>query len=331
MENFPEIGNLNIVVEMIFGSHLYGTNTENSDKDYKGVYLPSKKDILLNQIPKSLSFTTKSGCDNKNTCDDIDIEFYSLHYFIELACQGQTVAIDMLHAPQNCLLKTSGIWNKIVENRSKFYTRNLEAFVGYARTQAAKYGLKGSRLSDAKRVLDFLIEFDIFSKTIGNMEARLRDIWNDLPTGEHIHFLDPNPKSGLREYQICGRKFQETAKVSYVIPGIKKFYDEYGKRAKLAEANFGIDWKAVSHAIRAAYQIKSILMEGKIIFPLKESEFLKKVKNGDLHYIKEVSPILENLMEEIEELSKNSSLPEKVNRDFWNNFLIDVLENEYFK
>ena len=31
----------NIIVLMKFGSHLYGTNTENSDTDLKGIYMPT--------------------------------------------------------------------------------------------------------------------------------------------------------------------------------------------------------------------------------------------------------------------------------------------------
>jgi predicted nucleotidyltransferase len=85
---------MNVVVEMIFGSHLYGTATENSDMDYKGVFLPSKRDLFLNRVSKSVNRNTKTDNNGKNTANDIDSEFYSLHYFIELACQGQTAAME---------------------------------------------------------------------------------------------------------------------------------------------------------------------------------------------------------------------------------------------
>ena len=38
---------LNIVVKMKFGSHLYGTSTPLSDTDYKAVYIPEARDIIL--------------------------------------------------------------------------------------------------------------------------------------------------------------------------------------------------------------------------------------------------------------------------------------------
>lgn len=309
-----------IIVKMFFGSHLYGTNTENSDKDYKGIYLPSKEDILLNRISKSYSESTGDDS-SKNTSNDIDSEFYSLHYFLKLACEGETVALDMLHAPSNMILETSKTWDIIVENRQKFYTSNLKSFVGYARKQAAKYGIKGSRLNAAKQVLDCLSKY--------NGELKLRRLWNDLPTGDHIVMLPENP-NGLKEYEVCGRKVQESATVAYAYSVIKLFHDNYGERAKQAAQNKGIDWKAISHALRAAFQVIEIFNQGTIIFPLREAEYLKEVKSGKLDYLSDVAPKLEKLMDELEELSEESQYPKKVDRSFWDDFLIKVIENEYF-
>lgn len=38
---------MKIIMETVFGSHLYGLNTPTSDKDYKGIFLPHPRDILL--------------------------------------------------------------------------------------------------------------------------------------------------------------------------------------------------------------------------------------------------------------------------------------------
>ena len=304
---------------MIFGSHLYGTDTHESDKDFKSVFLPTKEQIYLEKVPKSIVNNTKKSSDSKNTTKDIDTEIYSLHYFIQLACEGQTVALDMLHCPDDLLLETSGVWIKIVQNRHLFYTKNLDAFVGYARKQAAKYGIKGSRLNNTKRVIDFLKKYQ-------NEGLRLLDIWDKLPEGEHIHKHEEDQPNNIKMFEVCGRKVQETSAIEYVIPIFEKFYRAYGDRAIKAARNEGIDWKAVSHAFRAAYQVKDILTKGTIIFPLAEADFLKEVKAGRLHYQDIVAPALDGLMDEIEELSKKSTLPKKVNRKYWDNFLIKTIE-----
>lgn len=38
---------MDFIFKMKFGSHLYSNNTADSDVDYKGVFLPSKKEILI--------------------------------------------------------------------------------------------------------------------------------------------------------------------------------------------------------------------------------------------------------------------------------------------
>ncbi len=306
---------------MVFGSHLYGTDTPESDRDYKGIFMPSKREIYLGKIPKSLQENTKKNSDTKNSPADIDTEVYSLHYFLQLACEGQTVALDMLHCPKELLLESSCIWEALVKNRHLFYTKDLNAFVGYARKQAAKYGIKGSRLNDAKRVLESL---KYYKNRYGNL--KLTNIWGDLPEGEHIIKHPPDEAHELRLYEVCGKKLQETASIEYTIPIIERFYQNYGDRAIKAAQNIGIDWKAVSHAFRAAFQVKSILTKGEIIFPLQEASFLKDVKAGKLDYQSIVAPKLDNLMDKLEELSAKSLLPKKVNRKYWDEFLISVID-----
>lgn len=150
------MNNEKTIVRMIFGSHLYGCEVETSDKDYKGIFLPTKEQVLLGKIPKSYSNSKKKAEGEKNTADDVDTEIYSLHYFIKLACEGQTVALDMLHAPDNMILEATNVWYEIVANREKFYTKNLKAFVGYARKQASRYGIRSGRLGNLREVIKVL-------------------------------------------------------------------------------------------------------------------------------------------------------------------------------
>jgi hypothetical protein len=78
-------------------------------------------------------------------------------------------------------------------------------------------------------------------------------------------------------------------------------------------------------------QVKEILSEGTITFPLKECDYLRKVKVGELDYLSDVAPKLEGLMDELEVLASNSTLPESVDREFWDDFIVEVLENEVLR
>lgn len=300
------------IVRMNFGSRLYGTATPDSDRDYKGIFLPDTRDVLLGKIPKTFTENTNRDPNQKNSPDDVDLELYSLHYFLELALKGETVALDMLHAPQSAVLETSLTWASLASNRERFYTKNLRSLVGYARRQAAKYGVKGGRLADARRVLEIL-------KAAGE-RARVAEL--ELPDLEHGCWIEPD--GGVRSYQICGKLLQETARAEHYVETMEKFVDEYGHRAKLAERNEGIDWKAISHALRAGYQTFYILTDRGFEYPLPETDYLVKVKRGEVPFA-EASAALEELIDRVEELSANSTLPERADRAWWERWLASVV------
>ena len=306
-----------VVVEMVFGSHLYGTDTLESDRDYKGVVLPTREEVLLGKIPGTLSSSTGSGS-RKNIKTDVDRDWYSLHYFIKLCLAGETCVLDMLHAPEDMLIQTSPIWDRIIEDRSLFYTKSLNALVGYARKQAAKYGIKGSRVNAMQAAIDALQ---------GDPEVRLVDIWDSLPDGEHIHKLNEEP---YKFWQVIGKKFVERMKVGEVLRIVSENYEKYGARARDASENLNVDWKALSHAIRAAMEVIEIFEYGAITFPLKDAEYLRDVKQGKLDYEQEVAPALEALLDQCELLAASSDLPERVEQSFWDEFVCDIIGGYVF-
>ncbi|MCK5237543.1 MAG: hypothetical protein KAR06_11260, partial [Deltaproteobacteria bacterium] len=96
-------------------------------------------------------------------------------------------------------------------------------------------------------------------------------------------------------------------------------------RAKQAKENKNIDWKAISHAFRAGFQVRSIFTKGTIEYPLQEAGYLKLVKAGKLDFMEEVSPHLERLMEHLEVLAEESEFPVEVDRDYWNDWLYTTI------
>lgn len=50
---------MNKLFEMKFGSHLYGTSTPASDVDYKSIYLPTAREIVLGDYHKTINMSRK--------------------------------------------------------------------------------------------------------------------------------------------------------------------------------------------------------------------------------------------------------------------------------
>jgi hypothetical protein len=305
---------------MKFGSHLYGLNTPTSDVDYKGIFMPTLEELLLNSFPKTI--VTSTGPEHaKNGAGDVDTEVVSLPQFIKHAAQGETYAIDMLHCARPEF--ATPVWDELVDNRTKFYSKNLKAFVGYVKQQAAKYGVKGSRLADIKQAIDSLPKF-AENLTLGEVK-------DHLYFGKYAEWkVKPNPSVGHDNefYLVNGKMYQSTNTVLYTIERLQQMYDGYGHRAKLAEQNEGVDWKAMSHALRAGYQARDIYRDGDFSYPLKETDFLKQVKQGKLDFA-QVGSELERLVAEIEKLSENSNLPEHVDTEFWDKWLLRVYAREF--
>ena len=303
------------LAKVVVGSRLYGTATPNSDYDYKGVFLPEIRDVILGSelgnLPRSINRSVNCKDDEKNDKDSIDYELYSLIRFLRLAEEGQTVAIEMLFAPRNMCSVVSPEWEWLQDHRKSFLCRKMKSFLGYCRTQASKYSAKGGRMQAIENVIGYLTSFQNLS-SFQAMDVRLGVIWDDLPIGEYIaKYIEP--RNNKRMFSVCGRKFDETCCVQYVVEQLNKVKDGYGERAREAETNDGIDWKALSHAFRVGHQLKEILITGDLKFPLATAPFLKDVKLGKYNYQKDgIGEMLEKLLNDVEELSDQSSLPESI-------------------
>jgi nrdC.11 len=311
---------LNTIVRMKFGSVLYGTNSPASDTDIKGVFIPAAEDIILQRAPKTVQMHTGNP-NSKNTSADVDYDMYSLHYYLQLLAEGQVVALDMLFAPDSMLEISTPVWDTVRRHREQLICKDTKAFVGYCRTQAAKYGVKGGRIATLRAVVDYLLEVIAFRH---HEDVRLGEIYDNLPTLEHTRrYIDPVSKRKI--YEVCGRKFQDTCSIEEAWCCMKKILDNYGQRAFLAEKNEGIDWKAVSHAFRVCYEVLELLSTHRITFPLGQRDFIKAVKYGKFHYKNDyIGERLEELMNQVERVAAVTDLPAHADRRWIDEFVFNV-------
>lgn len=330
-EKPPATTEAKILFLMTHGSHLYGTDTPDSDADYKGIVIPPAKELLLGTRPHgSYSHSTKEGSSAKNTKSDVDTELFTLQAFFRSCAEGQTFATELLFAPDRFTIQTTPLWEDIRARKHMLIHKNIKAYFGYARQQAAKYGIKGSRVAAVRAALEFLKQY----KTSATLDMISRDleILVDTQTagdGERwIGFteIDVKGKPTLH-FEVCNRKLPMHTKVGYAISVYQKVFDEYGQRALLAEKNEGIDWKAMSHAVRVGGQAIELLRYGHIILPRPEAPLLLDIKQGKRPY-KEVADLIEQRLAEIIEAEKISSLPDSLNMTYWNEFLLQVYGHE---
>lgn len=310
---------MNRLLKLKFGSHLYGTNTPSSDQDYKGIFKAELKDIILGKDSKTIYENEISKGENgRNTSEAVDCEWIELRKFISDCLSGQTYALDMVFAPENMWIESSPEWRHIVDNKDKLLSKDVKPYIGYCRQQANKYGLKGSRLGELIRLLEWLNTLPKQDQLINHIESFSQSefLWREQK--------ELNNQGRVIEQDflvVLEKRFPISATVKKMIESLDSIFAKYGSRAIEAERNNGVDWKAVSHAFRCMYQLEELADTGHIIFPLKEAQKLKDIKLGKIDW-NILNDELYSLMERTIKKVEDSNLPDKPDRKYWDNWII---------
>lgn len=127
-ENFMR-PNINIILEGLTGSMAYGLETENSDSDYKGVYLLPTKKIL------SIGFDPQH-----TTVDNVDPDwvYHEVGKFMKLVISGNPTVTELLYLDEYTALTPVG--QMLIDNRDAFLSTKAinNAYRGYALSQAKR-------------------------------------------------------------------------------------------------------------------------------------------------------------------------------------------------
>lgn len=303
---------------MRVGSHLYGTAVETSDIDIKAVYLPTAADILLQRVEPTLTEAARAGTGK------VDVEIFSLGRYLALLAAGQTIAIDMLFAPDGVMLREPHpVWQELRRNSHRLVSRKVGSFLRYARRQAAKFGTKGARLAAARRLLDLLRAAEGRHggrQPLASIEAELALV---AGTDEQISLVDlATPGGGtIRHLDIGGRRAPFTGSLKAARELVEHVIGSYGVRAAAAEAHDGVDWKALAHAVRIGREAEELLLTGRIVFPLSSARELLAIRQGAVPHQRVIDEI-ESLSIAMEAAAARSSLPDEPDHRFIEELLL---------
>ncbi len=339
-----------------FGSHLYGLNTENSDLDFRGVFIPTLDDLILHkdldeynteiQLHKitnadgGVYYKTESPSCIVNTCKletiKVDIKIFSLQKFIKLCSKADTNALDLLFSVNSDIPKwyqgtasdfsgTDVIIADLYRNRDKLINIDkLESPVTYAFKQATKYGIKGNRRAKLLYVLDRCK----FLSDIHNVEDLIPFI--DLDD-KYLKIDTLDNKGTLEKYlNVCGVQHQFNLSIKQFKQRIQDKIDKEYTSQRTIDACDGNDWKALSHALRVLFEIKELLETGNITFPCEQRTFLLDVKLGKVSR-QDIDNLFENTFSHIVEKVKNKPLNWNYDEEFWDEFIVYTVRYIYTK
>lgn len=135
--NQPEWLQSNTVLVGRVGSHAYGTATETSDLDYKGICVPPV-DYFLGL--KSFDGYDKSGGKNfKNQAGDVDVTIIHINKFVRDAMAGVPNNIELLFLNDEDYIHINDYGFELLDIRNHFLSKQImKKFGGYAKSQAQK-------------------------------------------------------------------------------------------------------------------------------------------------------------------------------------------------
>jgi predicted nucleotidyltransferase len=330
-ENLPP--EVKILYVTTFGSKLYGTDTPESDTDYRGLFVPSKKRLLLQKKVDIVEKTTGNN-NKKNTKEDTDTALISVHKFFNLLGKGDVIAIDILFSMfrrDTIVFEEPGFVSYIRNEASNLITKQSKAFIQYCLNHAERNGIKAKNL---KIIQEIKVLFENLKEKAGLTDKApigllFTDLKDDIEKKKDCKIKIKEMNGVNKKFlAVQGKMYQSTLSFDEFFRIINHRIDNYGERTRKALNLNNVDFRALSHSCRVIYEIYELLSTGKIIFPLQQSEaeFIRKVKQSVIPF-EDVKQYIEKYFEEVNRLEASSKLPVKLSQSYTEKILLDVIEH----
>lgn len=332
----------NTVYKCKHGSHAYGTNTEDSDLDIKGICIPP--------IEYFYGFKEFEQYEMK----DPDLVIYSLRKFAKLAANANPNIFEILFVDESDILYMNPVIKPLFENRNWFLSNKVKsAFFGYAKKKLKdierqqdwlasppkKPERKDFNLPDRDRFPEGL--YDSFNSQVQKCidTFQLERSWLDEFERADIIAAVKNQlyKTGLNADTIFSTLSVSSENEALEIlvrensfRAVRNNYNSYmehmakrnPKRLEV-EKKCGYDGKDAGHLIRLLSMALEMITGKGVIVKRPDREKLLEIRNG-LWTKEQLMEETNRLIKDIEEKIKTTTLPNKPEEEKIENLIIDI-------
>ena len=218
-----------------------------------------------------------------------------------------------------------------MENYKKFYNRNLHSFVGYCVGQSKVYNVRGERFNELH---SFVKYFNDLVKEQGSEKLETMFPKIDKLFLEHNYkyvkyiMADTSRGSGVpkegKYVEVLGKRFLGTVTIAYFSEKITEMEEQFGNRARASAK--GVDFKALSHAVRVIDEVEELIDHDFITFPLKNRVYITSVKEGN-EKLEDVMDYIDDKLNVVQRKLEESSLPERSDEAFIDSLTLELLAN----
>jgi len=341
-----------VIFRGVWGSHAYGTNTPESDRDTIGVFMMELNHYLA--IGEPVTQIADARNDNR---------FYALKNYLELAANANPNILDSLFLPEDCVLKTSAYWQLLQLQRKIFVSRQAsKTYCEYAMSQIKKARGCNKRVHNPQPEEPPTEEgfCRVLLPNASGMPGRpltLADTGIDL---KHCHVSAVENASELYRLYDYGTQakgvFRNRMLVCESIPkddektrfiGLLLFNKNAFEKAKSEHRQYwewrkhrndvrwhsqesgemDYDAKNLMHTFRLMYSGLNIMKCGEplIRFSCEKLQELMAIRAGKFTY-DELLAKVSAMQDELESLRKTSTLPDVADLDAVNHLLLTITE-----
>lgn len=293
------------------GSHAYGTNKEGSDVDLRGIYLPTKKEIL------SMTYEDKPFTDKIT-----DTVVYPLKQIIELLCNCNPNVLEILGTREEDIFAINDIGRILRENADVFLSQKAyDSFNGYAVSQLR-------RLQNAI-ARDSLPQEEKEKHILQSIKRRMDTFeisYKDICDGELNLYIDDSDREGYAQeiYIDINLKNYPLRDLKSMLAEMSDTIKQYGK---LNHRNNKKDephlYKHAMHLIRLMMMGIDILEGRGINTYRKEKDFLLDIRNGKYSF-DEIFEITDEYDNKFKEAKKQTDLPKCIDMDKVNELVAEI-------
>lgn len=340
------------IILVMAGSHAYGTNTKDSDEDYRGVTIPPKE-ILLGYRDNFDQYISNSP----------DITIFGLHKFIDLAAKNNPNIIEILFTDNDNIIHIDYLGEKITDHRFEFLsTKCQHTFSGYAFQQLKR--IKTHRrwlMNPPKRPptregygvdnIDSVIPKDQLNSALEIIKKKTQD-WelavDNLGNADKIavknrvdNFLAElyaTENTDDRVFLTAGKSigfesnFLDLLHREYRFKSDLREWNQYqswlkNRNSKRAddEKRFGYDGKHVMNLVRLMRMAKEMLRGDGVIVKRPDASDLMEIRDGKWSYDYLIKWASDSYVQ-VREAAKSSPLPSEPNEELINNICVEISE-----
>jgi predicted nucleotidyltransferase len=258
----------NKMLEFMVGSKLYGTDTEASDTDYSGVFMPHENMVYGFERAEEVDLSVKSKrADGKNDENAVDKTLYEFRKFVRLAMDNNPNVLEQMFVNRENLVYSNYFGEELLRNAHLFPHRGLAVkYKAYAFSQKHKMVIRTDNFHALENAQEWLADY----VTEDRAKQLLVEV---LP--KKLPFMSVKGDNVL----VGDLNFQR----HFMLRKVKKMVDE--RLSKVSNrrdllTNHGYDTKFASHLLRLLLEGKELLSTGRLEFPLRYRQTVLDVKLG---------------------------------------------------